>query len=106
MADEQIAQGKNGRGGTMADQANAQGAQLDAPRCYQIWLQGELDEQWAAWFDGLTVTHTTNGDTLLTGLVTDQAALYGLLRKVRDLGLPLLACICLDTDWPTLAEKN
>lgn len=90
----------------MADQADGQGAQPDAPRCYQLRLQGQLDEQWAAWFDGLTVTHMANGDTLLTGLVADQAALYGLLRKVRDLGLPLLACICLETELPTLAEKH
>lgn len=82
----------------MAEQPNLQGAQPDTPRRYQIRLQGQLDAQWAAWFDGLTITHTTTGDTLLTGLVADQAALYGLLRKVRDLGLPLLACICLEIE--------
>jgi len=58
---------------------------------YQIRLEGHLGHQWTAWFDGLTVTWQTNGDTLLTGPVTDQAALYGLLRKVRDLGLPLVS---------------
>ena len=61
----------------------------DHPVVYQIRLRGQLDAQWAAWFDGLTVTREANGDTLLTGPVVDQAALHGLLRKVRDLGLPL-----------------
>lgn len=93
----------------MADQHNPQGEDPDEPRCYQIRLQGQLGEQWAAWFDGLTITHTANGDTLLTGLVADQAALYGLLRKVRDLGLPLLACICMDifaTEERKLEDDN
>lgn len=58
---------------------------------YQIRLQGYLDPKWTDWFGGLTVAHEENGDTLLTGLVIDQAALYGLLKKVRDLGLPLLS---------------
>lgn len=58
---------------------------------YQIRVQGHLGQQWAEWFDGLTITLDKNGDTLFTGLVVDQAALYGLLRKVRDLGLPLIA---------------
>jgi hypothetical protein len=58
---------------------------------YQIRLKGHLGRQWTAWFEGLTLTLEENGETLLTGPVVDQAALYGLLRKVRDLGLPLLA---------------
>jgi hypothetical protein len=62
---------------------------------YQIRLKGHLDRQWAEWFDGLTITLEANGETLLTGPVVDQAALHGLLRKVRDLGLPLLAVICI-----------
>ena len=57
---------------------------------YQIRLQGHLSGQWTDWFEGLSITLEDNGDTLLTGSVVDQAALYGLLRKVRDLGLPLL----------------
>lgn len=61
------------------------------PAVYQIRIKGRLDRQWAAWFSGLTITHEKDGATLLTGPVVDQAALYGLLRKVRDLGLPLLA---------------
>lgn len=61
---------------------------------YRIRLRGRLSGQWADWFGGLTITFEEN-DTLLTGPVADQAALYGLLRKVRDLGLPLLSIRCL-----------
>jgi hypothetical protein len=57
---------------------------------YQIRIQGHLGQQWTEWFDGMTITLTENGDTLLTGPVVDQAALHGLLKKVRDLGMPLL----------------
>ncbi|MCK6626848.1 MAG: hypothetical protein L6R45_16945 [Anaerolineae bacterium] len=60
---------------------------------YQIRLTGHLGHQWTDWFGGLTITLETNGDTLLTGPVADQAALFGLLRKVRDLGLPLVEVI-------------
>ncbi|MBK8905803.1 MAG: hypothetical protein IPM53_31770 [Anaerolineaceae bacterium] len=65
----------------------------DAPRIYQIRLRGHLGLQWADWFDGLTIILTEDGDTLLTGPVADQAALHGLLKKVRDLGLPLISVI-------------
>ena len=58
---------------------------------YQIRLKGHLGGQWAEWFEGLTITLEENGETLLTGSVVDQAALHGLLKKVRDLGLPLLS---------------
>ena len=58
---------------------------------YQIRLKGHLGGQWTDWFGGLTITLEDNGDTRLTGPVIDQAALYGLLRKVRDLSLPLLS---------------
>jgi hypothetical protein len=58
---------------------------------YQIRLKGHLGRQWTDWFDGLTITLEDNGDTLLTGPVADQAALHGLLKKVRDLGLTLLS---------------
>ncbi len=60
---------------------------------YQIRLKGHLGRQWADWFGGLTITLEDNGDALLTCPVVDQAALYGLLRKVRDLGLPLISVI-------------
>jgi hypothetical protein len=58
---------------------------------YQIRIKGCLDSQWTDWFGGLTVTLEEDGDTLLTGPVVDQAALYGLLKKVRDLGMPLVS---------------
>jgi len=58
---------------------------------YQIRVRGHLDSQWTDWFGGLTITLEDNGDTFLTGPVVDQAALHGLLKKVRDLGLPLIS---------------
>ncbi len=64
---------------------------MSQPMIYQIRLKGHLGHQWTAWFEGLTITLEGNGNTLLTGTVTDQAELYGLLRKVRDLGIPLLS---------------
>ena len=66
---------------------------LYEPGLYEIRIKGHLDDRWADWFGGLTITLEENGDTLLTGPVVDQAALYGLLRKVRDLGMPLLSVI-------------
>ena len=68
------------------------------PMIYQIRIKGHLGRQWTDWFEGLTITHEDNGDSLLTGPVLDQAALYGLLRKVRDVGLPLLSVIRLQPD--------
>lgn len=61
------------------------------PIAYQIRLQGHLSSQWAEWFEGLTITLEEDGNTLLAGPVIDQAALHGILKKVRDLGMPLLA---------------
>jgi hypothetical protein len=66
------------------------------PMVYQIRVKGHLGSQWTDWFAGLSIALEANGDTLLTGPVTDQAALYGLLRKVRDLGLPLLSLMRLE----------
>ena len=63
----------------------------DQPGLYEIRIKGHLDDRWADWFEGLTITLEDNGETLLTGPVVDQAALHGLLRKVRDLGMPLLS---------------
>jgi hypothetical protein len=61
------------------------------PMVYQIRIKGHLGSGWADWFGGLTVTLEDNGETLLTGPVLDQAALHGLLKKVRDLGMPLVS---------------
>ena len=58
---------------------------------YEIRLKGHLDDRWANWFEDLTITLEENGETLLTGPVIDQAALHGLLKKVRDLGMPLVS---------------
>jgi hypothetical protein len=63
------------------------------PGLYDIRIKGHLDERWGAWFGGLTITPEDNGNTFLTGMVADQAALHGLLRKVRDLGMPLISVI-------------
>ena len=57
---------------------------------YQITVNEMLDASWSAWFDGLTITHNADGNTLITGLVRDQTALYGLIDKARDLGLTLV----------------
>jgi hypothetical protein len=61
------------------------------PVVYQIRIKGHLGCEWTDWFEGLTITLEKDGDTLLTGPVVDQAALHGLLKKVRDLGLPLVS---------------
>ena len=61
------------------------------PGRYEIRLKGHLASRWAAWFDGLSLTNESDGTTLIHGPVTDQAALHGLLQKVRDLGLPLIS---------------
>ncbi len=72
---------------------------------YQIRIKGHLDHEWTDWFEGLTITLKENGHTLLTGPVIDQAALYGLLKKVRDLGMPLLAVNHVDSDPLGSAKK-
>jgi len=67
--------------------------ELDRPMVYQIRINGHLGPKWTDWFGGMTITLEDGGDTLLTGSVADQAALHGLLRKVRDLGMPLISAI-------------
>ena len=74
----------------MSDDTSS-GMQPGQPMAYQIRIKGHLGRQWADWFGGLAITLEDNGDTLLTGLVADQAALHGLLRTVRDLGMPLVS---------------
>jgi len=63
----------------------------DQPVIYEIRIKGHLGQQWTDWFEGLNITQEDNGNTLLTGPVVDQAALHGLLKKVRDLGMPLVS---------------
>lgn len=65
--------------------------QPDLAQCYQIQIKGHLDPVWSAWFEDLTLAHEPDGSTTLTGSVVDQAALHGLLSKIRDLGLVLIA---------------
>lgn len=73
---------------------------------YQIRLREQLDQHWSAWFDGLTVTTEVNGETLLTGEVVDQAALHGLLSKIRDLQLTLIAVYHLKADSPSEGDAR
>ena len=68
------------------------------PPVYQIRIKGHLSRQWTDWFGGLTLTLEDNGETLLTGPVVDQAALHGLLKKVRDLAMPLVSVIRVKPD--------
>ena len=67
---------------------------------YEIRLRGHLDSRWAAWFDGLTIAHGSDGTTLIHCPVADQAALYGLLQKTRDLGLPLISVTLVEPSHP------
>jgi len=67
---------------------------------YEIRLAAELDDHWSAWFDGLTVCHTGDGTTVLSGRVSDQAVLHGLLQRVRDLGVPLVSVKRTDPSLP------
>ena len=73
----------------------------DGPDLYEIRITGHLDARWAAMFDGLALSHEVGGTTLLKGLVTDQAALHGLLQRVRDLGVPLVSVNRADPDLAT-----
>jgi hypothetical protein len=73
---------------------------------YQIRIKGHLGRQWTDWFGGLSITLEDGGETLLTGPVVDQAALHGLLRKVRDLGLPLLAVTRVQPDRADVSDGS
>jgi len=67
-------------------------------KVYEIRLKGHLDARWVKWFDGMAITLDENGNTLLSGPVADQAALHGILKKVRDVGLPLLSVNSVEPD--------
>ena len=73
------------------------------PGLYEIRIKGHLDNRWADWFEDLTLTALDNGETLLTDPVVDQAALHGLLKKVRDVGMPLVSVMRVK---PDLAEAK
>ena len=70
----------------------------DTPFSVEIRVQGRIDEQWSEWFEGLSIRHTDQDETVLSGRVVDQAALYGLLAKLWDLGLPLLSVVQRESD--------
>ena len=72
---------------------------------YEIRIQGRLEARWAAWFDGLSLTPESDGTTVIRGSMIDQAALHGLLCKVRDLGLPLIAVTQIDSKQMKWREK-
>ena len=76
------------------------------PTVHQIRIKGHLGLQWTDWFEGLTITLEENGETLLTGPVVDQAALHGLLKKVRDLGMPLLSVHRVEPDQEDVADAE
>lgn len=76
------------------------------PMEYQIRIEGHLGPQWTDWFGGMTITLEDNGDTLLTGPVIDQAALYGLLKKVRNLGMPLISVHCIESGQLDMSDKK
>ena len=77
----------------------------DQPMVYQIKIKGHLVPQWTDWFEGLTIT-LEDGNTLLTGPVIDQAALHGLLKRVRDLGMPLLSVNSMEPDRQDMSDVN
>jgi len=78
----------------------------DQPMVYQIRIKGHLSPQWMGWFEGLTITLEEDGDTLLTGRVIDQAALHGWLKKVRDLGMPLLSVNSIESARQDTSDVN
>jgi hypothetical protein len=76
------------------------------PMIYQIRIKGHLGRQWTDWFEGLTITLEEDGETLLTGPVVDDAALHGLLKKVRDLGMPLLSVNRVEPDQEDVSDNE
>ena len=74
------------------------------PLVYQIRIKGHLDPHWSSWFEGLAITLEDNGETVLTGPLVDQAALHGSMRKMRDLGIPLLSVVCVKAGQAATSE--
>ena len=87
----------------MANEPNPQRG-ASPPKVYQIRIRGHLSRQWTDWFEGLTITLEENGDTLLTGPVIDQAALHGLLKRVRNLGMPLVSVNVIGSERQELSD--
>jgi hypothetical protein len=78
----------------------------DVPKIFQIKIKGHLGQQWAGWFDGLTIALEEDGNTLLSGPIADQSALHGILKKIRDLGMPLLSVNTIDPDQASKADTD
>src|SRR6187551_3087855 len=95
--DAEIHRGSNTGRSTMGEIST--GSHHRAGR-YEIRIKGHLHARWADWFDGLRLTNQSDGTTIIAGLVLDQAALHGLLQKVRDVGLPLVSVTSIDPDQP------
>lgn len=85
---------------------NGNRSHTSQPNVYQIRIEGHLDDQWTDWFSGLVITLEENGNTLLTGPVTDQAALFGLLKKVRDLGMSLVSVNRVEPCKPDMSAET
>lgn len=79
-------------------------AKSGQPMVYQMRVKGHLGSDWTDWFEGLTIMREDNGDTLLTGRVVDQAALHGLLKKIRDLGMSLVSVNPMEPNQPDALE--
>lgn len=79
--------------------------QSEKAKIYQIRIEGQLGQQWTDWFEGLCVTQEQDGTTLLTGPVVDQSDLHGLLKKVRDLGIPLISVNRMETAGPSNPDQ-
>jgi hypothetical protein len=78
----------------------------DQPKVFQIRIQGHLSRQWTDWFESLTITLEEDGNTLLSGRVVDQSALHGILKKIRNLGMPLLSVNSVDPDPVTKTDTD
>lgn len=81
-----------------------QESDANQPMVYQIRIEGHLDDQWTDWCSGLVITLEENGNTLLTGPIADQAALFGLLKKVRDLGMSLVSINRMESGKPDMSS--
>jgi hypothetical protein len=80
--------------------------ETDQPMVYQFKIKGHLNQQWMSWFEGLTITLEEDGNTLLSGTVIDQSSMHGVLKKIRDLGMPLLSVNSVETGTQDTSDNN